>query len=898
MADFIFNNNNDFVLGEGYTPSFNFVIEKSNLILDTNQPQHQNDKKNNHPFYFLSISKTTKHYQLKTPGTFYILEAESLVSSGTPIGVDIGLVVENESNLLVQPLKTKQINLTIENDISFTIPLLVGEEINLVVEDVISLSVTSSKSKKINLTTETNTGFPLSLPVLPDTSSVGIDFSGTTAFLNGSVTTVEHQITSDLTIAAKIKVVSLPPNNAADWMIMQTADGESVATDTLYSLGIRNNGGTSYWSYFFEHSGGDNERIDTDIIVTVTGINQTVMIVRDVSTKSLKFIIDGVDEGDFTYSTANNGGTSTELLIGKSTSPGQEAECEIGHIAIWNAALSVTDAQKYNASVNADLDTLENLVVDISPGNLVSYYPLFGLTPNDEYDLMGVKSLSRSGTLNATATLTQSFQSPILPVAGQGYATDGTFHYIFDTTKIEKRNDDASWTVAATNSTPFASLPGSPQHVNDGAYYDGVLYTACHDSAGNTDKALVKYDAGDLSYISHVVVADSVGVAGVAVDGPNNRVYVVNFTDGTYVRVYDLNFNFVEQITSSYKIINAQGASYRNGFLYIMNKTGILFILRVSDGVVVWGEALQNGLSEYEGLDYTQDELRYIDFGGSERVRYLTGVPAPLVSSTIDIGLVVENDINFSIDKVKTKNIPINQELDIALNSSVNKIKTIELVQEIDSLLSTSIKKTKEVGVTLELDESLGVILANNTTIGILEESDSSLSITSSKDKSISIIDEVDNSLFVTVGKSKGISFDSEIDLSLPISAIKIGYINQSVEIDTVNPVVKKDNNTIELVQENDIVFAINQLKIKSIGIVAEDNISLPVISSTSKIVIINQVIESDLSFNINLVKIKSINIITELDTSLRLDNLLVLFKDNIKFNLLIKRTLREKVKL
>lgn len=70
MVDFVFKND-DFVIGGDYTPSYDFAFTKAELLVSIEQPQHQNDKKGQHPFYFKPVLKPSSYFQFKTTGVFY-----------------------------------------------------------------------------------------------------------------------------------------------------------------------------------------------------------------------------------------------------------------------------------------------------------------------------------------------------------------------------------------------------------------------------------------------------------------------------------------------------------------------------------------------------------------------------------------------------------------------------------------------------------------------------------------------------------------------------------------------------------------------------------------------------------------------------------------------------------
>jgi hypothetical protein len=458
-----------------------------------------------------------------------------------------------------------------------------------------------------------------------------LNFNSSGDFLTAA-NTAAQQITGDLTVGIKLNPSAFPGSESADWALFISDIGELETQNVLYGVGLRNNGGTTYWSYFHESGAGNNYRVDTTITPAGVGIEQTVVVVRDTTAKTVRFIVDGVDEGAFGYAANPTGGSATGLIVGKSDTAGQEWNGDIGHIAIWNTALSTVNAQKYHGATNSGLDDLSSLVVDIDWTNLVSYYPMAGEGP--EKDFKNTVVLDKWGSPTLVASLTSPFTSPnIGSNSRQGYATDGTYHYVSDNAALYKRNDDGTWSVALSNTSPFASLPGTLNHIGDISEYSGILYAGVNNftsCATNSNHQIVKYNASDLTYNAHVVVADSVGVAAVAVDGPGDRVYTASYCDGTTIWVYDLSLVAVTTITLSITLPTIQGLTFKNGWLYALTTTGTLFIINPSNGRVVWGENVGGGYVEYEGIDYSQSTLRYLthESGSTYTVHYLSGVPA------------------------------------------------------------------------------------------------------------------------------------------------------------------------------------------------------------------------------------------------------------------------------
>src|SRR5665213_2232226 len=62
--------------------------------------------------------------------------------------------------------------------------------------------------------------------------------------------------------------------------------------------------------------------------------------------------------------------------------------------------------------------------------------------------------------------------SPVKAI--QGYATDGSVHYMFSTNDITAYDKD--WKLLWENKSPFDGMPPGVGHVGDGDVYEGEIY--------------------------------------------------------------------------------------------------------------------------------------------------------------------------------------------------------------------------------------------------------------------------------------------------------------------------------------------------------------------------------------------------------------------------------------
>lgn len=211
----------------------------------------------------------------------------------------------------------------------------------------------------------------------------------------------------------------------------------------------------------------------------------------------------------------------------------------------------------------------------------------------------------------------------------QGYTTDGTFHYCIDTGVLYKKN--AAWANVATNADPFAG--GQPQnHLGDGDYYNGKLYIPAEtwvDCDNHSNEAIYVFDISDLSRLAiHDISAEGHEVSGLVVvpeHGRNGIIYIVSYCDGTKIWKYDLSdFSYLGTIDLDIgwiELLSLQSITYKNGYFYVSCDDGRLCAIDLDGHVsLIFTESI---VGSHEGLDYSQDELRWlIDEGVLEKIHF------------------------------------------------------------------------------------------------------------------------------------------------------------------------------------------------------------------------------------------------------------------------------------
>lgn len=227
----------------------------------------------------------------------------------------------------------------------------------------------------------------------------------------------------------------------------------------------------------------------------------------------------------------------------------------------------------------------------------------------------------------------QLVERSISPDTGghQGYASDGTSHFIFDTKRILTRADDASWHVTRVNDAPFAGLSGY-NHLGDGDYFEHKLYVPAEHYVSCSDHAkatILVFDSTTLERVAVLELPEGQEVSAVVVRPEARQLWVSSYCDGSRLWVYgfdpaDLDCVHLERtVRLSPAIPDIQGLAYHDGFFFLAQNSGTIWRTYL-DGVSA--PVYQSSSSgTHEGLDYSQQELRWlIDEGvGKQKIHYL-----------------------------------------------------------------------------------------------------------------------------------------------------------------------------------------------------------------------------------------------------------------------------------
>jgi len=233
----------------------------------------------------------------------------------------------------------------------------------------------------------------------------------------------------------------------------------------------------------------------------------------------------------------------------------------------------------------------------------------------------------------AQASFLETYASPDTGCQ-QGYAWDGTNHYLIDSAQIFKRANDSNWTVLASNTNVFSGLPGL-NHMGDGDYYNGELYIPCEFWLGActnvSDQSIVTFDAAKLQPLKvYDVSADNHEMSGLCIvpsDGSNGVIYVTAYCDGSQVWRYDLaTMKLLGTIPLSQTLYCLRGIAWHDGTFYLAEDfaQGSVYSMEYNGKIKLVCTTPVTG--SQGGLKYTGNVLRWlIDQGpGSREVHYIS----------------------------------------------------------------------------------------------------------------------------------------------------------------------------------------------------------------------------------------------------------------------------------
>jgi hypothetical protein len=231
----------------------------------------------------------------------------------------------------------------------------------------------------------------------------------------------------------------------------------------------------------------------------------------------------------------------------------------------------------------------------------------------------------------------------------QGIASAGTNLYFFETSAVDKFNDDYS--QAQYNRSPFDGLDGYDT-LGDGDFYSGRLYVPMESWQGCGDTANASigiFSAADLTRLKVIVVSDyqaeisAVCVAPSVSNAP--AIFAADYCDDNNLYQYSLtdltNIAFVRTLPLSRPVPLIQGISSYNGMLYLMSgagHSGRFWSVNPTNGVTkLLANLNEPGQIEWGGIDTSQGNLRVVE-SGTGSLYYFNFLTASASSPAVLVG--------------------------------------------------------------------------------------------------------------------------------------------------------------------------------------------------------------------------------------------------------------------
>jgi acyl-CoA thioesterase I len=238
--------------------------------------------------------------------------------------------------------------------------------------------------------------------------------------------------------------------------------------------------------------------------------------------------------------------------------------------------------------------------------------------------LLALAGASLTQAQNTPAAKQPALTPPLVAVspvkAIQGYATDGSVHYMFSTNDIAAYDND--WKPLWDNKSPFDGMPPGVGHVGDGDVYQGEIYApvetynSCDD---NTQQRIAIYDAKDGAFKRFVDLSGyGHEVSSVTIVPSTQAMVVSSFCESDRVYTYDLKtMKPLAPIMLSSPITKIQGIGWSEKWQQFAitsdspaEKIGYVWVMSPQGKVALVYTAPQTG--ELEGVDYSQDQIRYL----------------------------------------------------------------------------------------------------------------------------------------------------------------------------------------------------------------------------------------------------------------------------------------------
>lgn len=237
----------------------------------------------------------------------------------------------------------------------------------------------------------------------------------------------------------------------------------------------------------------------------------------------------------------------------------------------------------------------------------------------------------------------------------------------------------------------------------------------------------------------------------------------------------------------------------------------------------------------------------------------------------VQVGLLLESNLAFTLDKSKLKLLGLTTESEIALATEKAKLKG--LIQAAESDLSLAVNKIKQklLGLSSESDISLAIQTAAAILVGLSTESSSAFTVDKDKLKLLGQSNESDLPFTIDTLKSKLLELATQADSALILNRLKSQVLSSPVVADTTFSISKSKLKSVGLPIETDISLFIEFVGNVIIGLIEEFDSAFGVEKAKSKAV--NQSTESDISLIVNRLKSQILDLPFETNSTFVIDH-------------------------
>lgn len=227
---------------------------------------------------------------------------------------------------------------------------------------------------------------------------------------------------------------------------------------------------------------------------------------------------------------------------------------------------TVADPSNYAVSAIGPL-TLGNLTTERIIGQ-IGWWGVWDGTASDA-EIASISSVLGSWFRQGRVTYGSHQDLDLINLSGQGYTTDGNYHWTSDTAALSRYAAD--YTLI---NTVDPRLPGQ-SHIGDCHFSGGYIYLVAEGGTlpDATNKTLSWFDAETLAFIDSAPLDEVNEVSGCCVVPEHNSIYISDYYTGTHFYRYDLTTKaYIEAIP--FALAGIQGITYRKPFFYFSTGAG------------------------------------------------------------------------------------------------------------------------------------------------------------------------------------------------------------------------------------------------------------------------------------------------------------------------------------